>query len=364
MLDRLRRRMLPLPLSRGLQIVAGIASADATSNWYKTALNHFIKYYGDIPASSVTPEMVKAWSESLYSYQNPISKKHMAAHSMNGYRRAVRAFFNHLERLELIKESPTKNFTFPEPPTLEPKHLSEPDAMAIVRMAESLRDQLMMQLLYDSGCRIGELVSIRVSSTVIEKVPPPHLTDDQRYFVMLANEYGLQDMIKDEYLYVFRGKSRVVGKGQNGRRKERTIFFSHSTCVTYHKYLDTRPWNAPDILFLRHNLPAPVTKQSLYHAFKKLAVKAGVEASPHSFRHTFAYRVLRIFKRDPRIAQQMLGHEDVLTTLRIYYGLKEEELWEAYGEMTDANLPSKEEKPQGQSNGIDPASSWSELFEY
>lgn len=360
MFKSLRLRMSSLPLSKGLRIVSKMSSTEATANWYSSAVGHFIKHHGDIQAHTVTAQMVKDWSNSLYSYRNPISDQAISAHTMNGYRRAVRAFFNHLARLDLIPESPTADFSFPEPPSLEPKHLSEDDALAIVRIAESLRDKLMVQLLYDSGCRIGELVSLRVSSTVIEKVPPPMLSSDQRHFVALAEEYGITDMIRDEYLFIYRGKSRVVGKGQNGRRKERTIFFSHETCLTYHEYLDSRPWNSPDTLFLRHSEPSPVTKQSLYHAFKRLSNAAGVDATPHTFRHTFAYRVLRIFKRDPRIAQQMLGHEDVLTTLRIYYGLKEEELWDAFGEMTDS---APNEKRNGrQSKDIEIASDWDRVF--
>jgi hypothetical protein len=72
-----------------------------------------MKFSGDIQVTRITPQVVNDWSNSLSRYQNPVSGKPLKANTINGYRRGVRAFFNHLERLGYLRESPTANFFIP-----------------------------------------------------------------------------------------------------------------------------------------------------------------------------------------------------------------------------------------------------------
>jgi site-specific recombinase XerD len=109
----------------------------------------------------------------------------------------------------------------------------------------------MMRVLYSTGCRIGELVSMVVSETTITRVDNQTLSDVEQSIVDIAKESNSLHLIKPSCLYQYRGKSRVIGKGQSGRREPRPIFFDNETCKALTDYLKSRPFNAPDPIWLQ-----------------------------------------------------------------------------------------------------------------
>lgn len=331
---RIFRIMHPIKLSEALAIVEKNAYADATATWYEAAVRHLIRFTGDIPAKDITLQTLNNWSGSLDRYKNPVSDKRLKANTKNGYRRAVRAFFNHLKRLGHIKQSPAENFAFPSPSRQKPRHLQDNEITRILTASVAdLRDYAMVRVLHATGCRIGELPTMHVSDTIIAKTDRTNLSDVEQSIIELARETGNIHLIDSRYLYQLRGKSRVTGKGQNGRREPRPIFFDHQTCTALLNYLEARPHDAPDEIWLQRDAPVPVTKQSLYHAFKQICKRAGVTATPHQLRHSFIHRNLKNGE-DPKAIQRLVGHGDVLTTMRYYHDYEEEELWDIYDTIT------------------------------
>jgi integrase/recombinase XerD len=146
-----------------------------------------------------------------------------------------------------------------------------------------LRDRAMIELLYGSGLRVSELVSLPLSGF------------DSRA-----------------------GLIRVIGKGD----KERVVPVGESALAALSEYLrDGRPrllGRQPDpsrAIFLSRRC-SPMTRQNFFLLLRKLARKAGIHqdrVSPHVLRHAFATDLLE-GGADLRSIQAMLGHSDLATT--------------------------------------------------
>lgn len=335
MFQKLKRRMLPITIGRGLKIVQNLTNPDSdTDKWYESAIRHFVDFHEDMLVTEVTAEMVRLWSNSLDRTMSGNGTPY-SEWTKNSYRRAIRAYFNKLvEAGHIEPPGPTARFKVASPPKGQPKHLSESEVERLRQHARTqAREHAMIEVLYATGCRVSDLDTMTVSGLHIEKfTTTKHLSKNERVLLELANENNLEYMIQPEYLLQYRGKMAVIGKGQDGRKKPRFVFFGDTACRALLAYLETRPHAAPDDLWLTTN-GEPMAKNSYYHAFKKIARAAGVDASPHDMRHTFAFRLIRN-GADAKVVQELLGHSDLSTTMNVYYNLSDEELWRAYDDFT------------------------------
>ena len=106
----------------------------------------------------------------------------------------------------------------------------------------------------------------------------------------------------------------MVGKGD----KERLVPIGEAAVDAVRDYLGQRPSAAvseyDDILFLSR-LGKPLSRVSMFNIVKRQAILAGIhkEISPHTFRHSFATHLIEN-GADLRVVQEMLGHENILTT--------------------------------------------------
>ncbi|MGN6704038.1 MAG: site-specific tyrosine recombinase XerD [Burkholderiaceae bacterium] len=177
-----------------------------------------------------------------------------------------------------------------------PKTLSEAQVEALlaapdVDAALGLRDRTMLELMYASGLRVSELVSLQ---TV---------------------EVGMNE-----------GVLRVAGKGD----KTRLVPFGQEARGWIERYLrEARPQilgaRSADALFVTGR-GAPMTRQMFWVLIKKYARRADVNAplSPHTLRHAFATHLLN-HGADLRVVQLLLGHSDISTT-QIYTHVARERL--------------------------------------
>ncbi len=154
-----------------------------------------------------------------------------------------------------------------------------------------LRDRTMLELMYASGLRVTELVTLK---TV---------------------EVGLNE-----------GVVRVMGKGS----KERLVPFGEVAQDWIERYLrEARPAllgaRTTDALFVTARAEG-MTRQQFWHIIKRHALAAEVRAplSPHTLRHAFATHLLN-HGADLRVVQLLLGHSDISTT-QIYTHVARERL--------------------------------------
>ena len=194
-------------------------------------------------------------------------------------------FFRWAVRERIVDADPTLKLDSARQPLRVPKTLSEAQVEALLGAPDveaplGLRDRAMLELLYASGLRVSELVSLK---TV-------HVS-----FVECA--------------------LRVTGKGA----KERLVPFGEEALVWIERYVaEARPAilgrRTSDALFVT-GLGGPMTRQMFWKLLKALALKAGIAAplAPHTLRHAFATH-LHNHGADLRAVQMLLGHADISTT--------------------------------------------------
>lgn len=208
----------------------------------------------------------------------------------------LRRFYRMQLRDGRIRIDPTANVDAPRLPRPLPKSLSEEDVERLLAAppadsALGLRDRAMLELLYATGLRVSELVTIRVTQVGLEA-----------------------------------GVVRVVGKGA----KERMVPMGEAAIDAIENYLrHARPellaGRVSDALFVTIRGEA-MSRQMFWRLVKHHAREAGIARpiSPHVLRHAFATHLLN-HGADLRVVQMLLGHADVSTT-QIYTHVARERL--------------------------------------
>ncbi|MEZ6255318.1 MAG: tyrosine-type recombinase/integrase [Patescibacteria group bacterium] len=203
----------------------------------------------------------------------------------------------------------------PEPAV--PKVLSDEQLDGLFNVQDltkrsGVRDRALLELLFSTGLRVSELVSLNVSDINLR-----------------TREFT------------------VIGKG----RKPRTVYISDSAAEWLNKYLSMRHDDFSP-LFVRYSgkqmetgdtegESLRLTPRSVQRLVKKYVLRAGiaVDATPHTLRHTFATGLLRE-GADLRSVQELLGHSDVSTT-QIYTHVTNKQLKEVHEKYhKDASISS------------------------
>ncbi|MCB9519576.1 MAG: site-specific tyrosine recombinase XerD [Myxococcales bacterium] len=201
---------------------------------------------------------------------------------------AIRRFFHFMVAEQLLAADPAAALEVPNHPKPLPRPLSETqiDALLAAPRAdtpEGIRDAAMLELLYATGLRVSELVTIPVAAVDCEA-----------------------------------GFVRVFGKGS----KERIVPMGELAADAVRRYLvgargallATGTGAASNALFVTRR-GGPMTRQAMWKNLGRYARAAGIDApiSPHKLRHSFATHLLR-HGADLRALQAMLGHASVSTT--------------------------------------------------
>jgi len=223
----------------------------------------------------------------------------MAASSQSRLISTLRAFFHFLILERYIEVNPMLLIESPKLGRYLPDVLSQEEVMALINQvdltqAAGHRDRAILEVLYSSGLRVGELLSLQISNC-------------------FWNE----------------GYLRIVGKGN----KERLVPIG-AWAIKWVKFYLERERNhlpvqrdAEDILFVNQKGKA-MSRMTILNIVKREAVKAGIhkDVSPHTFRHSFATHLVEA-GADLRSVQEMLGHSSITTT-EIYTHLDRQRLRE------------------------------------
>ena len=211
------------------------------------------------------------------------------ATSANRRLTVFKRYFRWALRERLLQADPTLRLLTARQPLRVPKTLSEAQVEALLAAPDTdtplgLRDRAMLELMYASGLRVSELVTLRTFNV------------------------GLAE-----------GVLRVLGKGS----KERLVPFGQEAADWLTRYLaDGRPallgQRQTEDLFITSAGRKPGTAMSrvmFWNLVKRYAREAGVHAplSPHTLRHAFATHLLN-HGADLRAVQMLLGHADISTT--------------------------------------------------
>ncbi|MEA4882177.1 MAG: site-specific tyrosine recombinase XerD [Clostridia bacterium] len=223
---------------------------------------------------------------------------------------AMRGMYKFLVREGFVPRDPTANLVSPRKAERLPRVLSVAEVDRLLAFASSnvhptagdgdqrvqnMRDRAMLELMYASGLRVSELVSLKTSDVDLEL-----------------------------------GFVRCVGKGN----RERIVPVGERASEAIRAYLAVgrrEISGAMDdgCLFITGR-GTRMTRQAFWKIIKRRAMEAGVPASitPHTLRHSFATHLLEN-GADLRSVQEMLGHADIRTT-QVYTHLTGVKLREAY----------------------------------
>jgi integrase/recombinase XerD len=232
--------------------------------------------------------------DDLFAYS--ASRKADKSTSANRRLSVFRRYYGWALRERRVVADPTVRVRSAKQPPRFPSTLTEAQVEALLGAPDvdtslGLRDRTMLELMYASGLRVTELVTLK---TV---------------------EVGLNE-----------GVVRVMGKGA----KERLIPFGEEAHAWIERYLrESRPAllgaRTTDALFVTARAEG-MTRQQFWHIIKRHAAAADVHAplSPHTLRHAFATHLLN-HGADLRVVQLLLGHSDISTT-QIYTHVARERL--------------------------------------
>jgi integrase/recombinase XerD len=213
--------------------------------------------------------------------------RHAGSRATSANRRLTvfKRYFRWALREHLMAADPTLKLLTARQPLRVPKTLSEAQVEALLAAPDvdtplGLRDRTMLELMYASGLRVSELVTLR-----------------------------------SVHLSLPEGALRVTGKGA----KERLVPFGEEAHAWLTRYLaEARAailkGQASDALFVTAR-GGPMTRQMFWKLIKAHALKGGVNVplSPHTLRHAFATHLLN-HGADLRAVQMLLGHADISTT--------------------------------------------------
>jgi len=186
------------------------------------------------------------------------------------------SFYKYCVQERLLERSPIKSYWFPRLPKTLPKHLEKEEIAKIRQQSEKepLRNQVLMEFMLTSGCRVGEVS--RLDSKDVD----------------LENR-----------------TAKIVGKG----KKIRQVHFTEKCAILLERYLEMRKEVASPAFFLssRGNR---LSVSQIYRSIREIGIKAGLKnLHPHQLRHTFATELLAKGAELSFIGEE-LGHNDIATT--------------------------------------------------
>jgi integrase/recombinase XerD len=216
---------------------------------------------------------------------------------------AVKSFFSFLQAEGKLKANPTEQLASPKVGKMLPKPLTVQEIDELLEQParrntpEAKRDRAMLELMYATGLRVTELVSLDVSGVQLEGEKP----------------------------YV-----RLVGKG-NRERQIPLLDQPVQEISEYIRFARPRLVGERDETALFVNRRGErLTRQGFWLILKGYALEAGIRGrvTPHTLRHSFATHMLR-GGMDIHKVQELLGHANISTT-QVYTQVSREHIREAY----------------------------------
>jgi integrase/recombinase XerD len=254
--------------------------SDNTLASYRTDVAHFERFVLSQKSCLIDADALLLKAYLAYRFEQQYAKT-STARLMSSLRR----FYGYLIVNKLIDVDPTALIESPKLPRKLPDALSEAQVDALLSQPDiddpiECRDKAMLELLYATGLRVTELVSLTM-----------------------------------EQISLRQGVVKVMGKGG----KERLVPLGELAISEVELYLKTaRPtllhMKQSDVLFPSRRAQM-MTRQTFWHRIKLYSARAGIRVhlSPHTLRHAFATHLLN-HGADLRVVQLLLGHSDLSTT--------------------------------------------------
>lgn len=263
---------------------------------YLFDINKFIDYL-----KSNEKDIIKFSKEDLIDFIDFLRKEGYSVSSLCRIISSIRSLCKYMILEHIRDDNPSENLETPKRWLYLPKSLTVNEVKTLLESSQknkkesplSYRDRVMLELVYSSGLRVSELISLK-----------------------------LEDLNLDA------GFLRVIGKGS----KERIVPVSMRTVQLIRNYIN----NERKIILKKRNSQylfvtsrgKPMTRQRFWQSIKEVGKSLGLKITPHMLRHSFATHMLE-GGADLRSLQKLLGHSDISTT-QIYTKVTSERLKQVY----------------------------------
>lgn len=270
--------------------------ADNTLDSYNRDLNQFLGFL----EKERVKDLHEATRNIIMAYMLFLQKRGRATATVSRHLAALKSFYHFLLREKYIENDPTANLESPKIEKKLPRILAVNEVELLLNQPKGseparLRDKAMLELLYATGIRVSELISLDVN----------HINVDMGYIKCFGKG----------------SKERIVPVGSFARRCVDEYLLKGRAKLVKVK--------AEQALFVNQH-GRRLTRQGFWKIIKKYGKRAGIakEITPHTLRHSFATHLLEN-GADLRSVQEMLGHADITTT-QIYTHLTKGRLREVY----------------------------------
>ncbi len=251
---------------------------------YRNDLTQFITFLNGRLSSEQTLATVE--KADLDAYIKMLIDKPYASSSVARKVAAVKSFFNHLTKTKVIGENPTTHIKSPKVKKRPPQALSPEDIDLLLNVTtgkqtpKNLRDTALLRILYATGMRVTEVVSLSVNDLNLEEATLSCTGKEGKHRLLPYDKVTMAAL----ELYLEDGRSSLLKL-----QKE-------------------------DALFLNHR-GQQLTRQGLWLIIKAYAKAAGLEktVTPHTLRHSFAAHKVAAGD-DLHDIQHLLGHANISTT--------------------------------------------------
>ncbi len=241
----------------------------------------------------------KAADKDLVKFIHFQSRMGLSARSLARLISSLRSYYSFLILDGIIKVNPTIDLSAPKLWFSLPKFLSVKDVDILLRQPDEkqvkgCRDKAMLELLYATGLRVSELVSLKTNDVNLES-------------------------------------GFLICKGKGG--KERIVPLGNTSALAVKKYLEEarqKLWKRETKTLFLTTRGGAFTRQGFWKMLKEYGEQAGLtqKISPHILRHSFATHLLEC-GADLRSVQLMLGHSQITTT-QIYTHVTRKHLRKVY----------------------------------
>ena len=242
--------------------------------------------------SEVTPELLAGFVDSLRAMRltdRSGEQKAVAPSTIARKIAAVKSFFAYLRGKSIIATDPSMGLEAPKVAKRTPHTMTLEEVERLLaapgsgHAPKTLRDRALLELLYATGVRVSELVSLRVDDVnLTEKMVRVQSEDGARERVVPMSEKAAESV----QIYLDRGRPHFVKSAGNQAA-----------------------------LFLNQR-GQQLTRQGMWLIIKEYAARAGLnyEVTPHMLRHSFAAHLLQNNRATLSEVQRYLGHANISTT--------------------------------------------------
>ena len=212
---------------------------------------------------------------------------------------SMKGFFRYMEKRRVVEYSPAERLRAPKIIRHSPDILSSEEIIKLLEQPpadspKGLRDRAMLELLYATGMRVSELITLKITD-VNMTVGYIECRDGAKERAIPFGEEAKRALSA----YISGSRNSMIG-----RRDEQSLFVNCSG--------------------------VPMSRQGFWKLLKYYAKKAGIDKdiTPHTIRHSFAAHLVEN-GADLQSVQELLGHSDITTT-QVYMGIGTSHIREMY----------------------------------